>query len=245
MRVAALYDVHGNLPALQAVLADARCVGADVIVSGGDLVIGPRPDECLDALEALGDRVRFLSGNCDREAVELPEADEPGLGSAARWSNERLGPERASRVAAWPLTVELEAAGLGRMLFCHATPTSDLPILTRATPEEDVTRELGEIAADVVVCGHTHVQYDRQVGGVRLVNAGSVGMPYEGSPDARWALLGDDGIELLSTSYDADAALASLEGAEFPLFQQWCVRSLRGEVSAEEATASFESRRGS
>jgi predicted phosphodiesterase len=242
VKVAALYDVHGNLPALEAVLADPRCAAADAVVCGGDLVVGPYPAECLDALETLGARVQFITGNCDREAVETPEGGE--LGAAARWSNERLGPERVARAAAWPLTVELDVRGLGRVLFCHATPSSDLPILTRVTPEADVARELGEVTADVVVCGHTHVQYDRRVGSVRLVNAGSVGMPYEGSPDARWALLGEDGLELVTTPYNAEAALETLERAGFPLFEQWLVDALRGEVSAEEATASFESRRG-
>ncbi len=242
MRVAALYDVHGNLPALEAVLADPRCGEADAIVCGGDLVVGPYPAECLDLLEAHRERVRFLMGNCDREAVETPDGGE--LGDAARWSNERLGPDRASRVARWPLTVELDVPAVGRVLFCHATPTSDLPILTRITPDEDAARELGGVAADLVVCGHTHVQYDRRVGQMRLVNAGSVGMPYEGSPDARWALLEEGTVELVATAYDAEAALERLERAGFPLFERWLVDSLRGEISAEEATASFESRRG-
>jgi predicted phosphodiesterase len=242
VKVAALFDVHGNLPALEAVLADPRCAAADVLVSGGDLVVGPCPAECLDRLEALGDRVRFLRGNCDREAVETPEDGE--LGEASSWSNAQLGAERAARVARWPLTAELDVAALGRVLFCHATPTSDVPILTRITPEEAALEALGDVDADVVVCGHTHVQYDRRVGSVRLVNTGSVGMPYEGSGDARWALLDDHGLELLTTAYDTEAALDTLERAGFPLFRQWLVDALRGEVTAEEATASFESRRG-
>ena len=242
MRVAALYDVHGNLPALEAVLADPRCAAADVIACGGDLVLGPYPAECLDLLEGYGERVRFIMGNCDREAAETPEEGE--LGVAASWSGERLGPERVARVSRWPLVAELDLEGLGHVLFCHATPTSDRPILTRITPEGDVARELGGVQTGVVVCGHTHVQYDRRVGSVRLVNTGSVGMPYEGSGDARWALLDDDGLELLTTAYDTEAALDLLERAGFPLFRQWLVGSLRGEVSAEEATASFESRRG-
>jgi putative phosphoesterase len=242
VRVAALYDVHGNLPALEAVLADPRCAAADVIVSGGDLVVGAYPADCLDALEAEGDRVRFLTGNCDREAVEAVEDGE--LGAAGIWSNEKLGPARLSRVAQWPLTVELEAPGLGAVLFCHATPSCDRPILTRLTPEDEVLRELGTVDADVVVCGHTHVQYDRRVGDLRLVNAGSVGMPYEGSPGARWALLGEGGVELVATGYDVDDALVRLADAGFPLHEQWFARSLGGEVSAEEASLSFEQRRG-
>jgi predicted phosphodiesterase len=242
VRVAALYDVHGNLPALEAVLSDARCAAADVIVCGGDLVVGPYPAECLDLLEAQRERVRFLTGNCDREALEAPEDGE--LGHAARWSNERLGPERVSSVSRWPPTVELDVPELGRVLLCHATPASDTPILTRITPEDVVARELDGVAAEVVVCGHTHVQYDRRVGSVRLVNAGSVGMPYEGSPDARWAILEDGNVELVATAYDAEAALERLGRAGFPLFERWLVEPLRGEIGAEEATASFESRRG-
>jgi predicted phosphodiesterase len=241
VKVAALYDVHGNLPALEAVLADPRCLAADVVVCGGDLVLGPYPAECLDVLESLGARVRFITGNCDRETVELPQDGE--LGAAARWSHDTLGADRVSHVAGWPLTIELDVAGLGHVLFCHATPSSDLPILTRITPEEDVARELGHVAADVVVCGHTHVQYDRDAAGLRLVNAGSVGMPYEGSADARWALLDRTGVQLVSTPYDAEAALASLAEPGFPLFDHWFVDALRGEVGAEEATESFERRR--
>jgi len=240
MRVAALYDVHGNLPALEAVMADQRSADADVIVSGGDLVMGPLPAECLDLLEADG-RVRFLSGNGDREACELEQDGD--LGEAVGWCSERLGPERLARVERWPSTVDLEVPDLGGVLFCHGTPTSDASILTAATPEEDVARELGDVHADVVLCGHTHVQYDRRVGRTRVVNAGSVGMPYEGSPDARWALLGADGIELLSTPYDAVAALDALSRTGFPLFRQWLAPVLLGHVTADEATDEFERRR--
>ena len=242
MRVAALYDVHGNLPALEAVLADPRCASADAIVCGGDLVAGPLPAECLDRLEA-DDRVRFLAGNCDRETVSA-STGEQSVEEFARWSAARLGEARLARVARWPLTVELEVSGLGPALFCHATPTSDTRVVTRITPDEDVARELTGIAAELVVCGHVHVQYERQVGSVRVVNAGSVGMPYEASPDARWAVLGVRGVELVSTPYDADGALELLAATGFPTHERWFARTLRGEVTAEEATACFESQRG-
>ena len=242
MKVAALYDVHGNLPALEAVMADQRFADADVIVSGGDLVAGPLPAECLDRVEALGERARFLTGNGDREVV-APTGDEQWHRDVGGWSAARLTADRVERVRSWPATVELDVAGLGAVLFCHATPASDLSILTRATPEEEADRELGDVAAHVVVCGHTHVQYDRRVGRTRLVNAGSVGMPYEGSADARWALLGADGIELLATPYDAVAALDALSRTGFPLVQQWLAPVLLGQVTADEATDEFERRR--
>jgi putative phosphoesterase len=242
MQVAALYDVHGNLPALEAVLADPRLAAAEWIVCGGDLVAGPLPAECVDTLQALGGRVRFLSGNTDRETVTPP--DEGPLAEVGRWGAARLGAERLAAVAAWPATVELEVPGLGRVLFCHATPRSDTTIVTRRTPDAEVAAELAGVGADVVVCGHTHVQFDRMVGDVRLVNAGSVGMPYEGSADARWALLGSSGIDLVATPYDAEAAFARFAGIGAPLFEAWFGPVVRGEVSAEEATAQFESRRG-
>jgi predicted phosphodiesterase len=243
MRVAALYDVHGNLPALEAVLADPRCASADAIVCGGDLVAGPLPAECLDRLEADG-RVRFLSGNCDRETVSAATGEEPLAEEFARWSAARLGEARLARIARWPGTVELDVPGIGLALFCHATPRSDTRIVTRVTPEDDVARELAGVGAELVVCGHVHVQYDRQVGAVRVVNAGSVGMPYEASPDARWLLLGDGGVELASTSYDADGAITLLAATGFPAHEQWFARTLRGEVTAEEVTSYFESQRG-
>ncbi len=241
MRVAALYDIHGNLPALEAVLADARCAAADVLVCGGDLVAGPLPVECLDRLEAEGERVRFITGNGDRETVDPP--DEGALAEIGRWAAERLGRERLERVGGWPLTIGLDVDGLGGVLFCHATPTSDTEILTAATPDEDVAAALDGVDADVVVCGHTHVQYDRLVSDRRVVNVGSVGMPYEGSPDARWAILGNGDVSLVSTAYDADAALADLAQTGFPYYDDWYRDVFLGEVTAEKATAIFESRR--
>ncbi len=241
MRVAALYDVHGNLPALDAVLSDPRCRAAETIVSGGDLVAGPLPEACLDRLESDG-RVRFLRGNGDRETVTPP--DDGALAEIGAWAAARLGPERLASVASWPATVELDLPGLGGVVFCHATPRSDTEIVTSVTPEADVLAALASTSADVVVCGHTHVQFDRCVGPMRIVNAGSVGMPYEGSSDARWAILDDGDITLVSTSYDAEAAFAVLSETGFPFFDDWYGPGLRGEVTAEEATAIFESRRG-
>jgi putative phosphoesterase len=186
--VAALYDVHGNLPALEAVLAEVKREGVDRIVSGGDLLSSPSARECLARLRALGDGVLFLRGN----------ADDP------------KEPELAAEAAGWPLTVELDVDDLGRVLFCHGSPRSNEEILTQLSPEHRVADALAGVEADVVVCGHTHVQFDRTVTGRRLVNAGSVGLPYEGRRGAFWALLGPD-VELRRTEYDVHAAIAALE----------------------------------
>lgn len=241
MRVAALYDIHGNLPALDAVLADPRLEEAETIVCGGDLVAGPMPSECLERLEALGGRVRFVRGNGDREVVEAGAGpDETMLG----WYATRLGPARRERVALWPLTFTLDVEGLGRVLFCHATPGSDTDIVTAITPAEEAIAAQQGAGADVVVCGHVHVRYDRRLSpGLRLVNPGSIGAPYEGTAGAYWALLGPD-VELCRTSYDVHAAAAAIRATGCP-DTEWIVDSaLLEPLAAADANALFESRRG-
>jgi predicted phosphodiesterase len=236
VQVAALYDVHGNLPALEAVLAELeREGGADEIVVGGDVLWGPMQSECLELLQEVG--ATFVSGNCER-AVLNPDSD------ADRWCNERLVERERVFVASWPLVVERDINGLGPVVFCHATPRDDEAILTRITPDTAVAAALAGIDASVVVCGHTHVQFDRQVpDGPRLVNAGSVGLPYEGVQGAFWALLGP-GIDLRSTAYDVELSLAQLREKGFPGFDEIFARSHQGKVAAGDATAEFESRRG-
>jgi putative phosphoesterase len=208
--VAALSDVHGNLPALAAVLAEVEREGVDAVVCCGD-VAGPLGDDCVERLLALGDRILLVRGNAD-EGVD------------------------------WPLTVEVDVDGLGRVLFCHGSPRSEHEILTRDSPEERVRAALAGTEVDVVVGGHTHVQFDRRVAGRRFVNAGSVGMPYEGVRGAFWALVGAD-IELRRTQYDVEAAAAALEATGFPGATDqagW----LREPPDPDEVSAYFEAQAG-
>ncbi len=238
MRVAALCDVHGNLPALDAVLAEIHQEGVDAIVCGGDVVSGPFSAEVFDRMTSLPN-VLFVHGNADRLVVEGVREHE------VDWSaeRERLGDQRLAAIAAWPLTVELEIHGLGRTLFCHAIPKADEPIFTRITPDVDVESLIGDTDADVVVCGHTHVQFDRRLpSGLRVINAGSVGMPYEGRRGAFWALLGPD-AELCCTDYDVEAAAAAFRRTASPNAEQDAARLL-DPPDPDEATAYFESQRG-
>ena len=239
MRVAALYDVHGNLPALEAVLREVESEAVDSVVCGGDLVGGPYSAEVFDRLESLPD-VRFVRGNVDRliaEGVAEHERD---------WKDERrrLGRERVAAIATWPLTVELELDGLGRAVFCHAVPGADEPIVTRITPDADVAELIGDVEAGLVVCGHTHVQFDRQLpDGPRVVNAGSVGMPYEGRCGAFWALLGPT-VELRHTEYDVEAAAIEIRRVA-PSTSEQQVGWLLDPPDPDEATAYFEGQRKS
>jgi putative phosphoesterase len=209
MRLAALYDVHGNLPALEAVLAEAE---ADVFVIGGDIVGGAFGAETLERLRGLGDKVRWIRGNAERELVEQPPPREggPPPGELERL-RAQLTDEQVEFVYGLPERFELDVDGLGRVLFCHAVPQNDLDIVTPLTPDERIARISAGLEVDVIVAGHTHMQDDRRAAGIRWVNAGSVGMPYEDEPGAYWALLGPD-IELRRSEYDADA----LGGYEYP-----------------------------
>jgi predicted phosphodiesterase len=235
VRVAALYDVHGNLPALEAVLAEVENLDVDEIVCGGDVVWGPMPSECLSLLRAAS--TRFVVGNCEREVLT-------GEGEKARWCRDRLTRNELALIEAWPLTTTCDVDGLGAVLFCHATPQSDLEIVTSLTPDAVVAEALSGVDAGTVVCGHTHVQFDRTVGGAsRLVNAGSVGLAYEGEPTARWALLGPD-VSLRATALDAESVLDALHDTGFPEVHETFDDALRGKLSAEDASTHFESLRG-
>jgi putative phosphoesterase len=197
LRVAALYDVHGNLPALEAVLDE---VDADLILVGGDVAAGPWPSETLERLRGLGDRARFIRGNADREVAEVgvrglapPEVMEFVRG--------RLSEEQVAFLGSLPLTSSVEVDGLGTVLFCHATPRNDEEIFTRISSDDRWQQALDGVQADVVVCGHTHVQFSRTVDDTLLVNSGSIGMPYEHEPGAYWTLLGPD-VEFRRTEYE-------------------------------------------
>jgi putative phosphoesterase len=227
--VAALYDIHGNLPALDAVLAEVRQANVDLIVVGGDVLPGPLPRETLARLLALEIPTRFIYGNGDRAALAQLTAADPGevtywgtSGGAAlpeplreviRWTARQTA-EYRELLASWPLTTTMEIDGLGSVLFCHATPRNETEIFTRVTPEDRLLPVFKGVDASVVVCGHTHMQFDRTVGQLRVVNAGSVGMPF-GTTGADWLLLGP-GIELRHTTYDLAAAADRIRGSDYP-----------------------------
>lgn len=233
VRVAALYDVHGNLPALEAVLAEVEREHVDAVVVGGDVVWGPLPSECLERLAQLGDRVRFLRGNADRAVLDAAEPRD-------EWCSERLTAEQRGTIAGWPETISLTIDGLGETLFCHGSPRSDEEILTAATPEERVRDVLAEVGVPVVVHGHTHHQYQREVDGVRVIGAGSVGLPYEGRPGAYWLLLGGD-VSHRRSEYDVEAARARMAAAGFPDVDDLLRSSLLEPVPRDEAIAFYES----
>jgi putative phosphoesterase len=229
MRVAAIYDIHGNLPALEAVIQDIRLAKVDQIVVGGDVVPGPMPRETLNGLLGLDIPAQFIQGNGDREVLALMRGTETDavpeqFREVIRWNAEQLRPGHEQVLASWPRTVRVEIGGVGEVLFCHATPRSDTEIFTRLTPEDRLLPIFADLNAPMVVCGHTHMQFDRTIGMVRVVNAGSVGMPF-GEPGAWWLLLGPN-VELRHTSYDLKKAAARIRGTNYPLAQDFATHNV-------------------
>ena len=230
MRVAAICDIHGNVPALEAVLLDIDRAQVDEIVVVGDLFPGPMPRETLTCLLGAERPLRFVYGDGDLAVLAQMTATEPsavrywGTSSGAplpeplrrplAWTAEQLGVERGRLIESWPLTVRLQIDGLGTVLFCHATPRNETEIFTRLTLDDRLRPVFQGQDAAVVVCGHTHMQFDRLLDGVRIVNAGSVGMPF-GEPGAHWVLLGP-GVQLRHTAYDLVAAAERVRATSYP-----------------------------
>lgn len=224
MRVAVLCDVHGNLPALEAVLAEVTSLEVDRIVCGGDLVFGPFPRECLERLVDL-DAV-FVRGNADRV---------PANKTGSRWVAERLDPLSLEFLRGLP-----ESVAVGGVRYCHGSPRSDEEILTRVSPDERMRNALTGVVEQLVVGGHTHVQFERKVDGIRFANAGSVGMPYERRPGAFWAFIDGLDVELRRTPYAIEAALAAIRASGFPDAEAMC-SMLLGPQDPDEVSAYFES----
>jgi putative phosphoesterase len=239
MRVAALYDIHGMLDALDAVLAELERDAVDVVLLGGDVVGGPQPAEVLARIHALGDGVRWVRGNADRALVEGPEFVDESAAEAVAWTAGELAPEDLELLAALPLRQVLEIDGVGRTLFCHATPDSDLPIVTAGTPDDHLRKLLAGVDADVVVSGHTHMQFDRVVDGIRWINAGSIGMPYEGEVAAFWAMLGPD-VSFRKTPYDVERAAAAILRTGWPDAAGFVAENMQSAIPREEAIEFFE-----
>lgn len=235
MRVAAISDIHGNLPALEGVLADVDEQRPDLIVFCGDVASGPMPAETIDLLMTLHGP-RFVKGNADRGLVDEFDGKAPGEwpGPFAGWCVKQISQRRRDFLASFEDKVEIEGVdGLGRVLFCHASPRNDTDVMTGETPIERMRMLCAGVDADVVVCGHTHMQFDRTVDRLRVVNAGSVGMPY-GEPGAYWAMLGPE-IDLRKTDYDREAATQLIRSKDWDNADKFAAENVLRVPTVEQA----------
>jgi len=253
MRVAALYDIHANLPALEAVLDDIRRASVDLVVVGGDVIPGPMPRETLAELTSLDIPTRFIYGNGELAVLAQIDATDPSAVSywgttsgeplpepfrdVLRWTALQIQPDYDPLLRRWPKTLRIEIDGLGAVLFCHGTPRSETEGFTRLTPEDRLLPAFQGLTAPLVVCGHTHMQFDRAVGRVRVVNAGSVGMPF-GEARADWLLLGS-GVELRHTCYSLADAAERVRQTRYPQAHEFADRSILAPPSEAEMLELF------
>jgi putative phosphoesterase len=231
VRVAVLADIHGNLPALEAVLRDVDAAGADAIVLAGDMTVGPLQAETLDLLNSLGEKVIWVRGNCERAVVEV---------FGVIWAGQQLTRAQRDRLASLPMTVSLQVDGLGAVLFCHATARDDEEIVLVDSPVEWFDEGFAGVKEQTLVCGHTHMPFDRLAAGRRVINPGSVGMPY-GPPGAvaHWALLGPDAT-LRRSAYDLEQAAERLRASAWPGTADFVEQNvLHGPPTDTEALALF------
>jgi predicted phosphodiesterase len=216
-------------------------LGVARIVAGGDVVLGPMPRETLDRLLTLDIPVSFIQGNCEREMLALERGEESTLPEHVqtnmRWVARQLGAELLERIASWPATHGASLPGQGTVLFCHATPRDDSEIFTETTAESRLRPVFAGVQAETVVCGHTHMQFDRRVGSTRVVNSGSVGMPF-GRSGADWLLI-DDAVLLRHSVYDLDAAAARVRRSGYPQAAEFADRSILHPPSREDVLAAF------
>jgi putative phosphoesterase len=237
-RIAVLADIHGNLPALEAVLAEVERLGVDRLVLNGDIAGGPLAGETLDRLADLGERAIWVHGNGERGLVAgFHRADDPTANRHDLEVGRLLSRDQCDRLTGLPMTVTLEVAGLGTALCCHATPRRDDEMLLVDSPPSRYAEALAGVRADVVVLGHTHMPFDRLHDRRRVVNPGSVGMPY-GHAGAAWALLGP-GVELRRTPYDAVAAAARLAASAWSQAAWWAETYVLRQASDVEALDTF------
>ncbi len=239
-----LFPFLTNLPALDAVLKEVEQENPDLILVGGDIVPGPMPRAALERLLALGDTIRYIRGNCEREVVAAFDGLPPSPGMSEevsqrmRWTAKQLERSQRDFLAQLPEQASFSVDGLGEVLFCHGSPRSDEEMITAATPEERLRAILAGVRQRVVVCGHTHMQFDRTVAGVRIVNAGSVGMPY-GDAGAYWLLLGPE-IMLRRTLYDLQDAAVRIRASGYPQAQDFAENNVLKPETEAEAIAVFE-----
>src|SRR5713226_5852721 len=243
MRVAALADIDGNLPALEAGFSDVALIRPDLIVCCGDVASGPLPVETLEMLRELP-AARFVQGNADRGLVTAFDGGQRSKwpGPAADWCATQLSQEQRDFLAAFAPTVSVEVDGLGRVLFCHGSPRSYEEMMTSETPDKRIRELIAGLDADVIVCGHTHMAFDRMVGRVRVINPGSVGMPY-GHPGAYWALLGPE-VEFRRSDYDRETAAARIRSCAWPGAEDFARENVLFVPSAEDAFAFFRAHGG-
>jgi predicted phosphodiesterase len=241
MRVAAIYDIHGNLPALEAVLEEIERADIDLIVVGGDVAWGPFPSETIDVLLGL-EAAEFVRGNADREVAARLGMDDglpPEVAEVNEWCADQLSDDQREWLGELPPSVTLDVDGVGPTLFCHASPRSDEESITPLTPDERLGQAIAQVNENLIVCGHTHMQFERHLFDKQIVNAGSVGLPYQQPSGAYWAQFGP-GFELRRSDYDVRKTAEVMRLTGCPHVDHFFTSAITDPPSSNEVARQFE-----
>jgi len=217
-QVAAIYDIHGNASALDAVLAEVEKCGVDTIVIGGDLAWGPQPRLVMERIMSLRGNVHFIKGNADREVGQrygVEQGLDDWVAEINQWCSDQLTQQQKGFLNQLNENVTVNIDGLGEVLFVHGSPRSDEEAIRKDTPEAEIEPMINSVRQTTIVCGHTHIQFDLTVLGKRIINAGSVGLQ-SAARGACWALLGPD-VELRETEYDYQHASEQIRQSGVPM----------------------------
>jgi putative phosphoesterase len=206
VKLAIVSDVHGNLVALEAVVADLESARPDLIVHGGDLAFnGPRPAECLDLIRELG--WPGVLGNMDL-ALVTKRLDSPRIA----WAADRIGPERNEWLQAHPMEWRDE----NRLALVHAVPGDLWKVVQPETDDGELLAIYGPLGAGLAVYCHIHKPYVRRIGDLTVANSGSVGMPLDGVPEASYLLVEDGRVEVRRVAHDLERSIADALASEIP-----------------------------
>jgi putative phosphoesterase len=222
MRVAIVSDIHGNLTALDTVIADFKTTSPDLVVHGGDLVVcGPRPAEVIDRIRELGwagvmgntDEVLWTPEKFAEQAQRAPKLQEllKALSDEAAATRELLQAEHLAWLQALPSRWQNHGIGL-----LHASPGDLWQAPMPDSDEQQLATTYGALGARIVVYGHIHRPYVRQVSGLVVANSGSAGMPYDGDPRASYLLVEDGQATVRRVEYDVEAEIKYLLGSGYP-----------------------------
>ncbi|WKA56616.1 metallophosphoesterase family protein [Planococcus shixiaomingii] len=217
-RVAAIYDIHGNLAALDAVLADIEKCRIDAIIVGGDLAWGPQPAMVMSRLMSLKGNVHFIKGNADGEVAErygIGQGLDEETAEINEWCSDQLTATQKAFLRNLQEKMSVEIDGLGEVLFVHGSPRSDEEGIRNSTTDAAIKPMIDSVKQKTIVCGHTHVQFDRSVFDKRIINAGSVGLQIN-AKGACWVLLGPD-VVFRETEYDFHYAADQIRQSGVPM----------------------------
>ena len=236
-RLAVIADTHGNAAALTAVLAAIEESDVDLVVSLGDSTYGSEPDPTRALLESIRQPAIHIRGNGERALFELRRGRDANPREC--WMREHHSDATHDFLEQSVESAVVTIDGLGDVLFCHGSPRSDIELITQRTSEERMRALMRDVPERILVTGHTHLQFDRHVAGIRSINPGSVGMPYSETQGAFWAILGPD-VQLMRSEYDVEETVRAYQASGDPLASEM-VSILRSPPAPEEVIAHAES----